>query len=358
MQIHIQRNGQQYGPYTVEELDQLLQSESITGDDLYWHEGQQDWAPLSQFPGFHPAPSSAMPPPPPPTKQAASTSSSPKQKQRRSLKFYVAAGVIVVVLGIANLILKHYLPEEEGSASTPTSSIHSPAEGVDESRGANTGIIEVKFIKTAPTTSKNVAAATGEITNRSSMLIPQLFMTVRALDIQGVVLADHLERVKDLAPGQTAQFTTTFFDVPYERLGKLAATLGHVFIADRDQVNSFQLKVIPFDEAAGNVLSIEAARKAAVGTWTGRKSDLCLRLVFNEDGTYEEYTPLITADGWGEPHRGTWEAFTDKYDNTGKRYYGLRLSDGGHVIVETSTQMRHPNLEAVLTKGDSFPFSK
>ncbi len=100
-------------------------------------------------------------------------------------------------------------------------------------------------------------------------------------------------------------------------------------------------------------------KQIAVGTWTGKGEDgVCLKLVIRSDGTYEEYHPLITNDDWGSAERGTWETFTDKYSDSGKRYFGLNLSEGGFVILKSQQSMRHPNLNIELSRGDSFPFSK
>lgn len=56
MQIYIARAGNQQGPYSLEELNILAQSEPITGDDQCWYEGCAEWIPLSQLPGFISAP--------------------------------------------------------------------------------------------------------------------------------------------------------------------------------------------------------------------------------------------------------------------------------------------------------------
>jgi hypothetical protein len=56
MEVYISKEGEQQGPYSVEQLDELLQAEAITGDDLYWYEGCEDWLPLSEFPGYVPPP--------------------------------------------------------------------------------------------------------------------------------------------------------------------------------------------------------------------------------------------------------------------------------------------------------------
>lgn len=51
----------------------MLQSEAITGSDLYWQEGAAGWQPISQIPGYV-APPLAVPPPPPPPPQAIAPS--------------------------------------------------------------------------------------------------------------------------------------------------------------------------------------------------------------------------------------------------------------------------------------------
>jgi len=49
MQIHVNRNGQQFGPYTVEEIQDFLQQGSLTVSDWAWHEGLADWVQISQL---------------------------------------------------------------------------------------------------------------------------------------------------------------------------------------------------------------------------------------------------------------------------------------------------------------------
>ena len=68
MNVHIAKDGMQMGPYSLEELNARLASEVISGDDLCWYEGREDWIPVSQLPGFVP-PHSKQEPPPVPTAQ-------------------------------------------------------------------------------------------------------------------------------------------------------------------------------------------------------------------------------------------------------------------------------------------------
>jgi uncharacterized RDD family membrane protein YckC len=55
MQIHINRDGQNFGPYTLDETRQYLASGNLIESDLAWFEGAANWMPLSQVPGVGPA---------------------------------------------------------------------------------------------------------------------------------------------------------------------------------------------------------------------------------------------------------------------------------------------------------------
>jgi hypothetical protein len=51
MQIHIARNGQALGVFSLEEINRQLAAGTMTGSDLAWYEGAAGWAPLSSVPG-------------------------------------------------------------------------------------------------------------------------------------------------------------------------------------------------------------------------------------------------------------------------------------------------------------------
>ena len=63
MQIHIDRNGTQFGPYNLDEVNHYLDVGHLLPTDLAWHEGSPAWIPLMTVPGIKPR---ATPPPPPP----------------------------------------------------------------------------------------------------------------------------------------------------------------------------------------------------------------------------------------------------------------------------------------------------
>jgi hypothetical protein len=60
MEILIAKQGQQYGPYSEEQVREYVRAGRISPDDLAWHQGQPAWAPLSQILKLETAP----PPPP------------------------------------------------------------------------------------------------------------------------------------------------------------------------------------------------------------------------------------------------------------------------------------------------------
>lgn len=68
MNITIHRDGQNYGPYSLEDVRQHLGTGSLALTDLAFVEGASEWTTLSQLPGVA---SSTPPPPPPPPVQAS-----------------------------------------------------------------------------------------------------------------------------------------------------------------------------------------------------------------------------------------------------------------------------------------------
>ena len=68
MEIHITKDGQQYGPYTLEEVNAQLAGGDLSPNDLAWHEGAPGWIMLAAVAGVvAPAPraSRSMPHPQP-----------------------------------------------------------------------------------------------------------------------------------------------------------------------------------------------------------------------------------------------------------------------------------------------------
>lgn len=51
MQVHIDRNGERFGPYSLEEVNAYLANGTLLPTDLAWHDGMADWVPISQITG-------------------------------------------------------------------------------------------------------------------------------------------------------------------------------------------------------------------------------------------------------------------------------------------------------------------
>ncbi|OTG81916.1 RDD family protein [Acinetobacter sp. ANC 5054] len=49
MQIYLARNNQQAGPYTLEQLNQMLASQQVQLTDLVWHQGMSEWKALGEL---------------------------------------------------------------------------------------------------------------------------------------------------------------------------------------------------------------------------------------------------------------------------------------------------------------------
>lgn len=95
MQIHVDRGGQRFGPYEVEEVNAYLASGSLLDTDLGWTDGMTDWVPLSQLPGV--ATSAGAPP--------AHSNSAGQSAGKKKLFIGIGASVGVCVIGVAVWLL-------------------------------------------------------------------------------------------------------------------------------------------------------------------------------------------------------------------------------------------------------------
>lgn len=95
MQIFVNKNGQQLGPYTVEQLQQYLAMGDLAAEDLAWHEGLPEWITVGALvnPAGVPAP-----PMPPGGVQPQEGGISPK------IKLAVRIVLLVVLVGVAGLV--------------------------------------------------------------------------------------------------------------------------------------------------------------------------------------------------------------------------------------------------------------
>ena len=49
--IHVMRDGQQFGPYTIEDINAYLAQGTLLPTDQAWYEGAANWMPITEVPG-------------------------------------------------------------------------------------------------------------------------------------------------------------------------------------------------------------------------------------------------------------------------------------------------------------------
>ena len=64
MQVHVDRGGERYGPYSLEEVNAYLANGTLLPTDQAWQDGMAEWVPIGQIPGVTMAgdPPSLQPP--------------------------------------------------------------------------------------------------------------------------------------------------------------------------------------------------------------------------------------------------------------------------------------------------------
>ncbi|MDP6035515.1 MAG: GYF domain-containing protein, partial [Verrucomicrobiota bacterium] len=75
MQIHVDRSGQRFGPYSLEDVNRYLADGTLLPSDIGWHEGAADWMPLTKIAGV--VAGGGPPGPPAPTAADAAGASGP-----------------------------------------------------------------------------------------------------------------------------------------------------------------------------------------------------------------------------------------------------------------------------------------
>jgi hypothetical protein len=109
--------------------------------------------------------------------------------------------------------------------------------------------------------------------------------------------------------------------------------------------------------------SEKEARQRAPDTYVSAEAGkYWSRIVVRSDATYDEFGGLPSSSSWGEPTaRGTWSITSDKYVNTGERFYAIHTSGGlPDLIFVDANHLRLDGPEGTIryTRGDKFPFSK
>lgn len=130
MQIYLARNNQQAGPYSVEQINQMLASQQVLLTDLAWHQGMAEWKALGELTQgksvYEPAGYVAAPPVTPTQNTTSATQTqAPKQKLAQkdiklaSIPSRILAKIVDLLLWLpATFILTAFFsPEEEAKFS-------------------------------------------------------------------------------------------------------------------------------------------------------------------------------------------------------------------------------------------------
>ena len=124
MQIHIHKDGENFGPYPLEQVRQYLEAGNFKGNDLACHDGA-NWIKLSQVPGITPESATATKP---------VTQAKPKKKIRKGRLAVVTICVFLflslIALSIVGLI--NLMPDDDDeSVSSNDLFILTPNQVVD-----------------------------------------------------------------------------------------------------------------------------------------------------------------------------------------------------------------------------------
>jgi hypothetical protein len=108
MQIHIAPQGQQEGPFTLDQLNLRLRDQGLPADTMAWYEGCPAWIPVREVPGISLPPPPAAPPstpPPLPVRHAATDGDGtggliPYKNPSALIAYYLGIFGLLPIIGI------------------------------------------------------------------------------------------------------------------------------------------------------------------------------------------------------------------------------------------------------------------
>lgn len=129
MDIYINRNGQQGGPYSLDKINECLAQGSMRSTDLAFHEGLADWIPLNQIDGV--IIGGASPVQPPLTKSHGVSAVSPKPNNTGKILIFggILVGLIAACVTAGFFIFewgKKESPRKNAEGSNPKTKLPSP----------------------------------------------------------------------------------------------------------------------------------------------------------------------------------------------------------------------------------------
>jgi outer membrane protein assembly factor BamB len=136
MEIHIQRDGQQMGPYTLEQINECLVQGALLATDSAWHEGLPQWVPLNEIAGVvsDQAVTSTPPPFKPPATMAPKKTGATIEIPRL---WVIGAGAVVlaVVVLVVVVLWGTFFPHP----TIPNSETTQPTQGINQTSKVKIG---------------------------------------------------------------------------------------------------------------------------------------------------------------------------------------------------------------------------
>ncbi|WP_445368837.1 hypothetical protein ACH5Y9_05465 [Methylomonas sp. BW4-1] len=118
--------------------------------------------------------------------------------------------------------------------------------------------------------------------------------------------------------------------------------------------------------------SIESAKSKMLGTWTytqplyttGAFPFEWVKWEIRDDGTMTAWHAAPTDNDWGKGETKRYEVITDKFSNTGERWYGIEdtnyhtvgIYQNGHIVLYFRSQMN--GSVGIMERGEKIPFSR
>ncbi len=108
MALYLTKNGEQLGPYTLDEVQALVRSGTVAENEWAWQEGLPNWIPLNQIPGYVSPPSALPAPPAPVATPVAYEEYKPVPIPAPKKNFFQKIGSGIVALAVAAFKFKTF----------------------------------------------------------------------------------------------------------------------------------------------------------------------------------------------------------------------------------------------------------
>lgn len=132
MKIHIDRNNEKFGPYSLEDVNRYLADGTLLPSDLGWHEGAEDWMPLNQIEDVI----TGVKPPPTPSTPASGAGG------KGSKTAMIAVGSLVLIAAIVFGVMQLMNKDEESTANNSGNTSKPKPPDVDIFKAAGEGNVE------------------------------------------------------------------------------------------------------------------------------------------------------------------------------------------------------------------------